>query len=101
MAKKSLVEREKKRRHVEARCRVKREDLKKQARAAYAGGEIPWDVQRQLQEMPRNSSRTRLQQRCRVCGRAHAVYRKFGLCRLCLRKFTMLGYIPGLGKASW
>ncbi|WP_423229746.1 type Z 30S ribosomal protein S14 [Thermithiobacillus plumbiphilus] len=39
--------------------------------------------------------------RCRECGRVHAVYRKFGLCRLCVRKHAMAGEIPGMVKASW
>ncbi len=39
--------------------------------------------------------------RCRICGRARAVYRDFGLCRICLRKMAHQGLIPGLKKASW
>lgn len=39
--------------------------------------------------------------RCQSCGRAHGYYRKFGLCRLCLRKHAMFGEVPGLVKASW
>ena len=39
--------------------------------------------------------------RCRVCGRARAVYRKFGLCRICLREMAHQGYVPGMTKASW
>lgn len=39
--------------------------------------------------------------RCNECGRAHAVYRKFGLCRLCLRKHAMFGEVPGMVKSSW
>jgi small subunit ribosomal protein S14 len=101
MAKKSLIAREKKRDYLEKKYRAKREELKKLAHAMYAKGEIPWDIQQQIQALPRNSNRTRMQRRCRLCGRPHAVYQKFGLCRLCLRKYTMLGFIPGLGKASW
>jgi small subunit ribosomal protein S14 len=39
--------------------------------------------------------------RCRKCGRSRAVYRKFGLCRLCLREAAHKGYIPGMTKSSW
>lgn len=39
--------------------------------------------------------------RCRVCGRSRAVYRKFGLCRICLRELAHRGQIPGMTKASW
>ncbi|MBS1903130.1 MAG: type Z 30S ribosomal protein S14 [Bacteroidetes bacterium] len=44
---------------------------------------------------------TRKYTRCSRCGRAHSVYRKFGLCRLCLRELALDGKIPGLRKASW
>ncbi len=101
MAKQSIIARNKKRQRLEEKYRPKREELKRLRREAYVKGEIPWEIQQQLQSIPRNSHPTRIQSRCRVCGRAHAVYRKFGLCRLCLRKLSMSGYIPGLRKASW
>lgn len=44
---------------------------------------------------------TRRVRRCRFCGRPRAVYRKFGICRICLRKYADQGVIPGLKKASW
>jgi len=44
---------------------------------------------------------TRTVRRCRVCGRPRAVYRKFGLCRICFRQNANQGYIPGVLKASW
>jgi small subunit ribosomal protein S14 len=45
--------------------------------------------------------KTRNYNRCRKCGRPRAVYRKFGLCRLCLREAAHKGYIPGMTKSSW
>ena len=45
--------------------------------------------------------KTRGYSRCRRCGRSRAVYRKFGICRICIRKFGSDGLIPGLKKASW
>jgi small subunit ribosomal protein S14 len=45
--------------------------------------------------------RTRAYSRCELCGRPRAVYRKFGICRLCLRKLANEGKVPGLVKASW
>jgi ribosomal protein S14 len=45
--------------------------------------------------------RIRIRVRCRLCGRARAVYRKFGLCRICFRKMASMGLIPGVKKASW
>jgi small subunit ribosomal protein S14 len=55
----------------------------------------------QLQKMPRDASASRQQRRCRVSGRPHSVYRKFGLCRNKLREAAMRGDVPGLVKASW
>ena len=48
---------------------------------------------------PRDKIRIRM--RCRLCGRARAVYRKFGLCRICFRNMALQGLIPGVQKASW
>ena len=44
---------------------------------------------------------TRKVRRCRICGRARSVYRKFGLCRICFRSNASAGYLPGVLKASW
>lgn len=101
MAKISVVERNKKRIKMESKYRGLRNELKEAARQAYIEGDIPWDIHRKLQKLPRNSNPTRVSRRCRLCGRSHAVYRMFGLCRLCLRKYAMLGYVPGLETASW
>ncbi|MFT3882227.1 MAG: 30S ribosomal protein S14 [Gemmatales bacterium] len=49
--------------------------------------------------LPRERIRIRL--RCKMCGRPRGVYRKFGICRICIRKFGSDGLIPGLKKASW
>ncbi len=45
--------------------------------------------------------KTRIQRRCELCGRPRAVYRKFRICRICLRNLAAEGKIPGLKKASW
>jgi ribosomal protein S14 len=45
--------------------------------------------------------RIRLKRRCKLCGRARAVYRKFGICRICFRDLASNGRIPGIRKASW
>ncbi len=54
-----------------------------------------------LQKMPRNSSATRVRNRCAVTGRPRAFYRKFGLSRIALRELALEGYLPGIIKASW
>jgi len=101
MAKKSMKARYHKRNRLEIKFREPRKILKKQARSAYAKGEIPWETQRKLQALPRNSHPTHIHKICRMCGRDHAFYRKFGLCRACIRLLAMAGKIPGILKASW
>jgi small subunit ribosomal protein S14 len=53
-----------------------------------------------LPQMPARE-RIRIQRRCNICGRARAVYRKFGICRICFRNLASDGLIPGVQKASW
>ena len=53
-----------------------------------------------LPQMPARE-RIRIQRRCNICGRARAVYRKFGICRICLRERALRGEVPGMRKASW
>ena len=54
-----------------------------------------------LQKLPRDENPVRSVRRCQSCGRPKGVFRRFGLCRLCLRKFGSMGWIPGLNKSSW
>jgi small subunit ribosomal protein S14 len=49
----------------------------------------------------RPRDKIRIQRRCKICGRARAVYRKFGICRICFRDLASNGLIPGVQKASW
>jgi len=101
MAKKSMIAREAKRTATVAKFAEKRAALK----AIIANPESPedevWEAQKKLQKLPRDASPSRQQRRCRVTGRPHAVYRKFGLCRNKLREAAMRGDVPGLVKASW
>ena len=96
-----MKERELKRQKTVARFAVKRAELKAIIANSMATDEEVWAAQRKLQKLPRNSSAVRLQRRCRVTGRPHAVYRKFGLSRIKLREIMMRGEVPGLKKASW
>jgi small subunit ribosomal protein S14 len=59
------------------------------------------DARVKLQKLPRDSSPSRIRNRCRLTGRAHGYYRKFGLGRNELRRLAMEGHVPGLVKASW
>lgn len=89
MAKKSVIARNLKRIRMAEKYAEKREELKK------AGD---YDA---LQKLPRNSSPTRVRNRCNMTGRGRGVYRKFGLCRNVFRQLALQGKIPGIRKASW
>ena len=101
MAKKSMKERELKRQNTVARFAKKRAELKAIIANPNTDDEALWEAQQKLQKLPRDASPSRLQRRCRVTGRPHAVYRKFGLSRIKLRETMMRGEVPGLKKASW
>ncbi len=101
MAKKSMIAREVKRAKAVEKFAAKRAELKAIIANPESSEDEVWDAVIQLQKLPRNSSASRGQRRCRVTGRPHGVYRKFGLCRNKLREAAMRGDVPGLVKASW
>lgn len=101
MAKLSMIEREKKRAKTVAKYADKRARLKAIIVNPKTSDEDKWEAQVQLQKLPRDASPVRKQTRCRLTGRPHAVYRKFGLSRIKLREHAMKGDVPGLVKASW
>ncbi|GMG88633.1 30S ribosomal protein S14 [Biformimicrobium ophioploci] len=101
MAKKSMIAREAKRARTAAKYAPKRQELKAIIANPNTSEEERWEAQIKLQKMPRDASPVRKQRRCRITGRPHAVYRKFGLCRNKLREAAMRGDVPGLVKASW
>lgn len=102
MAKKSMVNRELKRINMVKKYAQKRHELKEIIRQVekYSDEERE-QAQTALQKLPRDSSAVRLQRRCRITGRPHAVYRKFGLSRIMLRELAMRGEVPGVKKSSW
>lgn len=89
MAKKSWLERNKKKRETVKKYAVLRAELK--AKGDYAG----------LSKLPRNASPTRVVNRCQMSGRRHGYLRKFGCSRLTFREAALNGLIPGVTKASW
>lgn len=101
MAKRSMVQRETKRSKLVARYAQKRAELKQ----VICNPETPFDEKMaavdKLQKLPRDSSSVRQHNRCRVTGRPHGFFRKFGLSRIKLREAAMRGDVPGLVKASW
>lgn len=101
MAKTSMIEREKKRARTVAKYAAKRKELKAIIVDMNRSEEERWDAQVKLQKLPRDASPSRQQRRCRLTGRPHGVYRKFGLCRNKLREAAMRGDVPGLVKSSW
>ncbi len=101
MAKKSMIAREKKRAQQVVRYSAKREALKAVIKNPESNFEAIEEATLKLQKLPRDTSSTRQHNRCRVTGRPHGYYRKFGLSRNKLREAAMRGDIPGLVKASW
>lgn len=101
MAKKCMVAREKKRERLRLRFSGKRERLKRVLSNPQSTEDEYEQAMMALQKIPANASPVRRQRRCYVTGRPHAVYRKFSLSRNKLREYGMLGYVPGLKKASW
>ncbi len=89
MAKKSWIAREAKRRALYEKYAAKRAELKEQG---------DWFG---LARLPRNSSPSRLNNRCSLTGRSRGYYRRFGVSRIMMRELALLGQIPGMTKASW
>ena len=100
MAKKSMIEREKKRQRTVEKYADKREELKEQFRQA-TNQQEKMDIHRQIQRLPRNSAPSRLRNRCWVTGRSRGYYRDFGLSRHVLREMAHQGLLPGVTKSSW
>jgi len=101
MAKKSMIAREAKRAVLIKKHQAKRDALKEIIRSPNSSFEEKENAQLQLQKLPRDSSKSRLRNRCNLTGRPHGYYRKFGLSRNKLREATMRGDVPGVTKASW
>ncbi|MEJ2514213.1 MAG: 30S ribosomal protein S14 [Gammaproteobacteria bacterium] len=101
MAKKATIERERRRAKLVAKYAAKRAELKAIIANPETDDEQRMDALAKLQSLPRDSSPSRLRNRCSITGRPHGYYRKFGLARNKLREATMNGEIPGLRKASW
>lgn len=101
MAKLSMIERDKKRTMMVKRTRTKRTRLKKIIMDKTATMEERFEAQLKLTQLPRDSSRIRIRNRCQLTGRPRGYYRKFKLSRIALRQLASLGLIPGVIKSSW
>lgn len=101
MAKKSMLARDKKRARLADKYASKRAELKKIINDRNASESDVDSAVLKLQKLPRDAGPTRQRNRCRITGRPHGFYRKFGLARNKLREAAMEGHVPGLVKASW
>jgi small subunit ribosomal protein S14 len=101
MAKTSSVEKNNRRRKLAAQYAAKRKRLKAVAKDMKRTAEDRFAARLKLAEMPRNSSATRIRNRCEVTGRARGYYRKLKMCRNQLRELASQGLIPGMVKSSW
>ena len=100
MAKKSMVARQHKREKIVAKYAEKRQALLEAFQKAPNQAE-KLAIHRKIQQLPRNSSPTRLHNRCWLTGRPHGYYRDFGLCRNAFRDMAHQGLLPGVVKSSW
>ena len=101
MAKKAMIEREKKREALVKRYAAKRAALKVIANDETKPMEERFKARLKLAQLPRNSSATRLHNRCQLTGRPRSYYRKLKMSRIALRDLGSQGQIPGLVKSSW
>ena len=101
MAKKAMIEREKKRQKLVDKFATKRADLKAIASNLELPMEERFTARLKLAKLPRNSSATRLHNRCQLTGRPHAYYRKLRISRIMLRELGSNGQLPGVVKSSW
>lgn len=101
MAKKSSIEKNQNRRQMVERYATKRAELRTIVKDRKREPQERFEATLLLAELPRNSARVRLRNRCSLTGRSRGNYRKFGLSRIALRELGSAGQIPGLVKASW
>ncbi|OGI62342.1 MAG: 30S ribosomal protein S14 [Candidatus Muproteobacteria bacterium RBG_16_60_9] len=101
MAKRSMIERDKRRKALAAKYSVRRAELRAAAKNTKLSIEERDAAVVQMQKLPRDSSGSRVRNRCALTGRPRGYYRKFGLSRSKLREVIMRGDAPGVVKASW
>ena len=101
MAKKSAVERNKKRFRLSTKFAAKRVALKAAAKDQSLSPEERFNARIKLAELPRNSAPVRQRLRCKISGRPRGNYRKFQISRVALRELASSGQIPGMVKSSW
>ena len=101
MAKQSSIQKNLNRRNIVKKFNEKRQSLKKQIMKKDLSIEERFKIQSKLNELPKDSSKIRIRNRCKLTGRTRGVYRKFGLSRIKIRELSMSGALPGVVKSSW
>ena len=101
MAKLSSINKNNRRSKLANKYYLKRKKLKKIIMDKKKPLEERFKAQQKLSKLPRNSSKTRVMNRCQITGRPHGVYRKLKISRIALRQLGLQGKIPGLVKSSW
>tara|TARA_Y100000590_G_scaffold153523_1_gene176295 strand:- start:132 stop:437 length:306 start_codon:yes stop_codon:yes gene_type:complete len=101
MAKLSSINKNNRRIKLAEKFYKKRKELKKIVMNKKLPLEERFKAQQKLSNLPRNSSKTRVRNRCQITGRPHGVYRKLKISRIALRKLSLEGKIPGMIKSSW
>lgn len=101
MAKKSSIARNLKRIRLVEKYASKRQALKARLATPGLSDEEFYKAQRELSLLPRNSSPTRIRNRCSITGRPRAYIRRYGVSRITFRELALAGLIPGVTKASW
>jgi len=101
MAKQSSIQKNLNRKNIVSKFKNRRNELKKKIMQKNISMEERFKLQSKLNELPRDSSNTRVRNRCELTGRTRGTYRKFGLSRIKLRELSMAGSLPGVVKSSW
>jgi small subunit ribosomal protein S14 len=101
MAKKSAIEKNKRRMRLVAKFANKRAELKAKATDKSLPDEERWMANLELAKLPRNGAANRVRNRCEITGRPRGYYRKFKMSRIALRELGSAGMVPGIVKSSW
>ena len=101
MAKQSSIQKNFNRKNIVDKFKNRRQELKKKIMQKDLSMEERFKLQTKLNDLPRDSSKARVRNRCELTGRTRGVYRKFGLSRIKFRELSMAGSLPGVVKSSW
>ncbi len=101
MAKTSKIKKNEQRREIVDRYRTRRTELQKTIKSVKTTDEERAAAYASIRKLPRDSSATRIRNRCAMTGRPRAFLRQFGLSRISFREMALNGFVPGVRKASW